>query len=404
MEPYLRLYRVMMESVFITAVETACVLGERSEKCLTALHERRGGLVPLGGGVPGLAEFATLPVGLLPSRELVKGRRYGAASNAAVQVARIAVQRAGWTPQEVRDAWIYAASSRGNAGELLGENASRRPLRRFSASNAMHSEIAAAVSIELGIRGPWQMVSNGCSSGLDALGMAWMAVGSGLAPRAVVVAVDLPLVPQLLRDFRDTGLLSSNGLIDPFATGGQTTCEPATSGFFPAEAAVAVTLERDDSGRPKLCRLEHYCANSDAYDALMIPEDGGGIEGCVRAALNAGERGKVVALCPHATGTLNHARVEPPALLRALNGKDVPLLPLKPHTGHTLGASGLLDVALLAACMAEGWLPAVLPCLTPPECGLHLNEALLIVAPGDRIIKLASGMGGHNAAVSLAVV
>ena len=136
----------------------------------------------------------------------------------------------------------------------------------------------------------------------------------------------------------------------------------------------------------------------------MIPDDGGGIEACVRAAIQAGDLNKVVALCPHATGTQNHSRVEPPALLRAMDGKMVPLLPLKPQTGHTLGASGLLDVALLAACMAEGWLPAVLPGLTPPACGLLLNEAPLQVTTGDRVIKLASGMGGHNSAVSLMAV
>lgn len=387
-----------MESVFITAVETACVLGLRMEDCLTALRERRGGLA-LSDDMPGM-DFAGLPVGALPSRGLVKGRRYGAASNAAVQAATAAVRRAGWAAEEIRESWLYGASSRGNAGEILGVNAWRRPLRKFSASNTMHCEIPAAVSIELGIRGPWQMVSNGCSSGLDALGMAWMAVGSGLAPRAVVVAVDLPLIAALLQDFRETGLLSSNGVNDPFAVGQG----HATSGFFPGEAAVAVTLERDGTGRPKLCRVEHYCANSDAYDTLMIPEDGGGIEDCVRAAVQAGDAGKVVAVCPHATGTLNHARVEPPALLRALDGRRVPLLPLKPQTGHTLGASGLLDVALLAACMGEGWLPAVLPGLTPPACGLPLNEAPLKVAAGDRVVKLASGMGGHNAAVSLGVV
>ncbi len=391
----------MMESVFITAVETVCALGLKVEDCLLAMRERRGGLVPLSGRLPGLDEFAALPVGLLPSRELVKGRRYGATSNAAVKVAREAVRRAGWTPQALSESWLFAASSRGNAGEVVKANAWRRPVRKFSASNTMHSEIAAAVSIELGIRGPWQMVSNGCSSGLDALGMAWMAVGSGLAPRALVVAADLPLVADLLRDFRDTGLLSHNGLNDSFATDGPR----STGGFFPGEAVVAVTVERGEvGGGPRLCRLEHYSANSDAYDALMIPEDGGGIEACVRSVLNAGDRSKVIALCPHATGTLNHARVEPPALLRALEGRNVPLLPLKPQTGHTLGASGLLEVALLAACMAEGWLPAVLPGLTPPACGLPLNEALLPVRSGDRVLKLSSGMGGHNAAVSLAVV
>jgi 3-oxoacyl-(acyl-carrier-protein) synthase len=388
----------MMESVFITAVEAVCVLGLRMDECLTALRERRGGLAPAGCLLE--ARFAALPVGALPSREPLKGRRYGAASNAALKAATAAVQRAGWSREEIRQSWLFGASSRGNAGEMLGVNAWRRPLRKFSASNTLHGEIPAAVSIELGIQGPWQMISNGCSSGLDALGLAWMAVGSGVAPRAIVVAADLPLSPALLQDFRDAGLLSSNGLNDPFAT------DPLhqTSGFLPGEAAAAVTLERGTDGRPRLCRLEHYTANSDAYDALMIPADGGGIEACVRSALLAGDPGRVVALCPHATGTLNHARVEPPALLRALEGRYVPLLPLKPQTGHTLGASGLLDVALLAACMAQGWLPAVLPGLTPPACGLPLNEAPLQVSVGDRVVKLASGMGGHNAAVSLRAV
>ncbi len=392
----------MMDSVFITAVETVCGIGLKVEDCLEALRERRGCLRPLGeshaetvGGT-----FAGLPAGPIPSRMPAKGRRYGAASNLAVSVARQAVQRAGWTREMTGESWLYAASSRGNAGEMMGRNAWRRPLRRFSASNSMHSEIAAAVSIELGVRGPWQMCSNGCSSGLDALGMAWMAVGAGLAPRALVVAVDLPLVEELLRDFRDTGLLSSNGVNDPFAIVG----DHVTSGFLPGEAAVAVTLERVASDCAPLCRLEHYAANSDAYDSLMIPDDGGGIADCVRLVLEAGDTGRVRALCPHATGTLNHARVEPPALKRALAGSDVPLIPLKPHTGHSLGASGLLDVALLAACMKEGWLPQVLPGLTQPECGLLLLDEPLGVRPGDRVIKLASGMGGHNAAVSFSAV
>lgn len=389
----------MIEPVLITGAAAACALGLRLEDCLAALRAGRGGLMPLGTQA-GLEAFAGLPAGLLPERALLRGRRYGAAGNAAVHLARAAVQRAGWSMPQTGEAWVFAASSRGNVGEEAGSNAWRRPIRRFSASNSMHSEIAAAVSIELGIRAPWQMISNGCSSGLDALGLAWMAVAGGLAPRALVVAVDLPFVPRLLRDFKDTGLLSHNGVNDPFALE-----SPGSSGFLPGEAVVAVTLERKNaaSGRP-LCRLERYFANSDAYDALMIPPDGGGITDCVTGVWNAGDPHRVVALCPHATGTPNHARAEPPALQRAMAGRAVPLLPLKPHTGHTLGASGLLDVALLAACMAEGVLPAVLPGLTPPACGLRLLEEPLSVASGDRVVKLVSGMGGHNAAVSLQVV
>ncbi len=83
-----------MESVFITAVETVCGIGSKTELCLDALRDRRGGLAPLSGRLPELGELADLPSGSLPSREVLKGRRYGAASNAAVAVAREAVRRA----------------------------------------------------------------------------------------------------------------------------------------------------------------------------------------------------------------------------------------------------------------------------------------------------------------------
>ncbi len=137
----LGLYRVMMENVFITAVETACVLGLRTEECLDALRERRGGLA-LPACLPG-AGFGSLPMGALPSRELVKGRRYGAASNAAVKTAAAAVRRAGWTPEQIRETWLYGASSRGNAGEILGVN---HPDERFPRPSPVGADAA--------VRGP----------------------------------------------------------------------------------------------------------------------------------------------------------------------------------------------------------------------------------------------------------
>lgn len=328
-------------------------------------------------GRSGLAEHEGLLCGRIADRSVMKGRRYGAASNLAVQVSRTAVQRAGWSADETRTAWLFAASSRGNAGELLGQNAWRRPSPRFSASNTIHSEIAAAVSIELGIRGPWQMLSSGCSSGLDALGMAWMALRAGLTKRALVIAVDLPLVSELIRAFRDTHLLSTNGVNDPLS--------PLTTGLHLGEAGVAVTLEISDTG---LAEVTRYAANSDAYDSLMIPEDGAPLAELLGAFQHP------TLLCPHATGTLNHAQAESQAIRTAF-GDMPPLLLLKPFTGHTLGACGLLDVALIAAALPD--LPGNLPCIT------GVPDVLLKLHSGDTLLKIASGMGGHNAVVEMCV-
>ncbi len=351
----------------ITSAEAVCALGSSMPECLETWRAGRSGLS---------VENDRL-VGRIRDRALMKGRRYGAASNIAVHVARQAVQKAGWNHEQIKSAWLFAASSRGNAAELLGQNRERRPVKRFRASNTIHSEIAAAVSIELGIRGPWQMLSSGCSSGLDALGMAWMALRSGLIQRAIVLAVDLPLVPELIRAFRETHLLSTNGVNDPLS--------PMTTGIHLGEAGVALTLEMSDKG---LAEMRHYSANSDAYDSLMIPEDGAPL------AELLGVFSRPALICPHATGTLNHAQSEMQALRTAF--ADVPpLLLLKPFTGHTLGACGLLDVALIASALPV--LPRNLEGLT------GVSSETFTLNHGDEILKIASGMGGHNAVVTLRV-
>lgn len=357
----------MSRSIAITAAETACALGDSLDASLATWQAGRSGLSLQEG----------LLAGRIADRSLLKGRRYGAASNLGVQVARRAVARAGWGEAETRSAWLFAASSRGNAGELLGSHAWRRPSRRFSASNTLHSEIAAAISIELSIRGPWQMISNGCSAGLDALGFAWMALQTGLTQRALVVAVDLPLYPELLRDFQDTRLLSTSGRNDPLS--------PHTCGFHPGEAGVALTLELGGQGPV----VKRYAANSDAYDSLVIPEDGAPL-----AELLAGFE-KPDLLCPHATGTANHAQAEMNAL-RSTYPQVPPLLLLKPFTGHTLGASGLLDIALISEALRRRAMPGNLSGLTCPD-SLRLD----LPPQPQSVLKIASGMGGHNAAVLL---
>jgi 3-oxoacyl-[acyl-carrier-protein] synthase II len=352
----------------ITSAAAVCALGSTLPECLESWRAGRSGLKLQEGRL----------VGQIEDRSLMKGRRYGAASNLAVHVARQAVMKAGWDADQIKGSWLFAASSRGNAAELLGQNSDRRPLKRFRASNTIHSEIAAAVSIELGIRGPWQMLSSGCSSGLDALGMAWMALRAGLTQRALVLAVDLPLLPELMSAFEDTHLLSLNGVNDPLSSN--------TTGLHMGEAGVAVTLEMNHTG---LAEMTRYAANSDAFDSLMIPEDGAPLAELLRTFSSP------ALICPHATGTQNHTQAETSAF-RAAYTDMPPLLLLKPLTGHTLGACGLLDIALIASALPN--LPGNLDSLS------GVSAEPFQMRSGDEILKIASGMGGHNAAVSIRVV
>jgi len=105
-----------------------------------------------------------------------------------------------------------------------------------------------------------------------------------------------------------------------------------------------------------------------------------------------------VALCPHATGTAVQAAADPAALARAFPTARPSLHLLKPFTGHTIGASGLLESVILARFLRDGLLPPNLPGLFAPpgfELPAHAQAA---VGP---VCKLSHGMGGHNALLVL---
>jgi 3-oxoacyl-(acyl-carrier-protein) synthase len=106
----------------------------------------------------------------------------------------------------------------------------------------------------------------------------------------------------------------------------------------------------------------------------------------------------ISAICPHATGTAVQAAADP-AWMRRVFADALPTLHLlKPFTGHTIGASGLLESVILTRFLQGRRLP-------PNREGLHVPEGFsmpeqVTVAEGS-VLKLSHGMGGHNAVISI---
>lgn len=300
---------------------------------------------------------------------------------AALHVAKQAATEAGWSDAELADAALVVGTSRGNAAGWLGPWPERRPFKLMAASNTIHSEPATAISIELGIFGPNHVVASGCSAGLDALGIAKLLIDSGQAERALCVAVDLPLVPLLLDNYAASGLLSKHAALNPFSAD--------TDGFIPGEGAAAIALSASPTGN---LRLSHYANNSDGADPVGIPKDGGRTFKLLQKAIEL--CGKPSAVCSHSTGTQTQARAEA-LFLQAPNFEaGATLHLLKPYIGHTVGASGLIESAILLAFMKHNQLPPNMPSTS----GLtNLLAPTDIKTPTGPVFKLAHGMGGHNA-------
>lgn len=388
---------LLARPVVITSAAARCALGADLPAAVKKLRHGQSGLRPFRD-FPGFAAFPDSSTGhlagWLEDRSPMRGRKYGAVSNLSIRVAREALAGSKWSAADIESAWLFAGSSRGNTCELLEEHHTRRPIAKYAASNSMHGEIAAAVSIECGIRGPWNVLSNGCASGLDAIIWAAHAVASGLAPRALVIAVELPLLPGLLRGFNATGLLSGDTTNDPYGA--------ATNGFHPGEAGVALCIEGGGGG----AALTGAWMNADAYDPVGLPADGSGIapileEAWAQATTKTPDRAEPV-ICPHASGTFAHGMAEQSALRALATRADMTLQAhlLKPFTGHALGASGALDIALLHACWLENFLPPNVAPASVAGPGLLLPTTAT-PADGRPIIKISVGMGGHNAIVNL---
>ncbi len=323
----------------------------------------------------------------IADRGALTQRKWGPVSAAALQVAREAVEDAGWTASDLADAALVVGTSRGNAAGWLGAWPGRRPFRAFSVSNSIHCEPCSAVSIELGIYGPNHVLASGCAAGLDALGVARMMLLAGQASRALVVAVDLPLVPMLLDGYAASGLLASGCVCDPFSE--------ETGGMIPGEAAGAIALELGERAGAGISLVGHF-TNSDGVHPFAVPPNGGRTPELMERV--AGSLGLPTVLCPHATGTRAQAVAEVAMFRRMFSGNMPDVCLLKPWLGHTLGASGLVETAILAAFLRSGRLPPHPAGVTLPA-GWHHRSHLR--GDGELVCKLAHSIGGHNSMIYL---
>lgn len=358
-------------------------LGTDVNAHLRAVRARTVPFRPLGELLGPENTHARRPGAWIDDRSALTHRKWSPVTMAALHVAGQAITEAGWTQDDLRDAALVVGTSRGNAAGWLGPWPGRRPFKLMAASNTIHSEPAAAISIVFDMQGPNQVLASGCSAGLDAVGVAMMMIRGGVAPRALAVAVDLPLVPLLLDNYAQSGLLASTFDLDPYASG--------SAGFVPGEGAAAMAINGDD--RPTSLAALHYGCNADACDPVGIPASGGRTPVLIEKAVAL--CGTPAAACPHATGTAVQAKADPAVFRHAFAAAEMPTLHLlKPFTGHTIGASGLLESVILAAFLRGGTLP-------PNLTGRHAPEGLRL--PADELPcrgtahKISHGMGGHNA-------
>ncbi len=247
---------------------------------------------------------------------------------------------------------------------------------------------------ELGLSGPCTTMSVACASGTAAFATAAGWLEEGLAPMVLVGGVDA-LSLYIHAGFNGLGALSLDGA-RPF--------HPDRDGLTLGEGAAVLVLEPLDAalarGATPLATLLGTGLAADATHISAPHREGRGAAAAMQAALDdAGLVSSGIDMVSlHGTGTVFNDAMEAHAMRRVFGDRPVAFHGVKHAIGHTLGAAGAVEAAVLVGALRRGVqppAPAVLdprtPFVAPPKPPPRPTLAL----------STSSAFGGSNAALVL---
>ncbi|NBX30794.1 beta-ketoacyl-[acyl-carrier-protein] synthase II, partial [bacterium] len=184
-------------------------------------------------------------------------------------------------------------------------------------------------------------------------------------------------------------------------------------GFVLAEGAGVVVIEELEHARKRAARiygeLKGYGASGDAGHITQPDDEGRGAAHAMTMALkDAGLNPDAVQyINAHGTSTPLGDKAETKAIKRVFgdHAKRLAVSSTKSQLGHTLGASGGIELAVCALIMSRGTIAPTINLDTPdPECDLDYVPKVARDATVDVAMSNSFGFGGHNASLILARV
>ncbi|WP_109078588.1 beta-ketoacyl-ACP synthase [Aggregatibacter kilianii] len=211
------------------------------------------------------------------------------------------------------------------------------------------------IAYQYGLQGLSYGISTACTSGAKALISAARLLNAGLCDAVICGGVD-ELSPLTISGFGALSVLSDKRS-NPLSVN--------RDGINLGEGAAVFVMTReklDDSD----IQLLGYGASSDAYHMSSPHPEGEGAISAFRAALNSANLNAdaIGWINLHGTGTVHNDQMETLAVHQVF-GDNTPCTTTKPYTGHTLGAAGAVEAAILWGMIdrrlnPQGQLPAQL--------------------------------------------
>jgi 3-oxoacyl-[acyl-carrier-protein] synthase II len=402
--------------VVITGMGLVTSLGDRLESFWSALCAGRSGVGPLtlfdttefkvrfGGQVHDWDPVARF--GVKEARHLDRFAQFAmAASISAVEDAGIDFTT---IPQE--QCGVLIGSGIGGLNEFESQHTvmmQKGPSRisPFVIPKLMVNAASGQISIRWGLKGPCSAVATACASAANAIGDSLKLIQTGWADVMVTGGSEAAITHMGLGGFASMRALSTRN-DDPTRA-----CRPFDKdrdGFVLAEGAGVLILEAEEIARRRGARiyaeLLGYGMSADGWHITAPDEEGrGAVRSMKRCLDDAGlSADSVDYINAHGTSTPLGDLAETRAMKQVFgpHAQRLQISSTKSQLGHTLGASGGIELIISALAIDKGVLPPTINLDQPGDgCDLDYIPNVAREARVNHVMSNSFGFGGHNASL-----
>ena len=401
-----------MRRVVITGMGVISPLGNSPETMMDGFAEGKSAVRKMDGwsNFTGLHSLVGAPALLENERDIPRQKRrsMGRLSIFAAQAAKQAVNDAQLNTDQLTSGRIGCAvgSTMGSASsitetfELVLPNMDISQLPSTKFFQCVSHTAAMNVSQYLGISGTVLAPSAACASGLQALGLGFDLIRAGRQD-AVLCGGAEELHPTVTGSFDVLFATSSHFNDSPTQT--PRPFDSKRDGLVCGEGAGILVLEELEHAQARGAHIyaEVLGFSTCGSGAHISQSNADAMTRCLKDVLNESNISptQIDYISAHATAT-THGDVGEAKALAEVFGDAIPVSSLKGHIGHTLGASGAIELIATLKMMEQKILyPTLNLEQIDPDCAgiQHLTQPLKKEI--TTIIKNSFAFGGINAAL-----
>ena len=283
---------------------------------------------------------------------------------------------------------------------LLDQGPSR--VSPFLAPMMITDMAGAQVSITLGVKGPNVCTTSACSSGSDAIGVAYELIKRSDTQVVIAGGSEAIINPLGITAFNALKAISTRNDEPQLAS---RPFDAERDGFVISEGAGILILEdlvhAQKRGANILAEIIAYGSSADAFHITQPDENGEGAARAMQVALDrAGlDATEIDYINAHGTSTPLNDKVETMAIKTVFgdNAYHIPISSTKSMVGHLIGAAGAVEAAICIMVIQNAVIPPTINLTYPdPECDLDYVPNIARRAKVTTALSSSFGFGGHN--------